>query len=1063
MLDTPIGIVVSGNYAYVASGADDGVEVLDISDPTNPTHVGAITDDGTTELNGAFGIAISGNYVYVASIIDNGVEILDINSMETPSLYAGTVLTDSLSVDQNAQIGQTLTIHGGLNIGSLGFASQGAGSILADGGNTALTIRQSGTGDILNIFDNSTEVLTVLDGGNVGIGTTTPSHPLHVMGTQGATGLRLEASDGQGDTIDMIPGTASSFDRLDFKAGTTDRGVSFMLNPNGTDTRSKISLANVESSTSFGSGFIGTEDDTFNIGTQDIGSPGTSVTDLVFGSYGTLGSGDWTNIVFKGNVGIGTTTPSSVLDIVTSSTDTTAAATEGLEFTVTDTGVVTTGTDALTGLDFDITRTGATGGTINTIGLDLDVTGDTGGTSTLTGLDVNVSGADTNYAAIFQGGNVGIGTSAPETSSHLHLYESTSGGTVEMRLEAAGSGTSQIVFEENAQGDNFIIRYEGADNQFEFTGAEGTIMALGRYTGSMSLGGDTDTIVGGVSNIPNGSLTIEDGALCIDDGGTNCDDASRGAGTVTALGTGDNYFAGDVGIGDASPRSLLTLYGDATDRGTLGLENADTDIQSGEILGLIEFRSNEASTTSPVPTDDIVAQIYAEADAQHTGGNWPTNIIFSNLNSSNVLTERMQIRADGNVGIGTDGPDRLLDILDDTNPQLRLTQTNEVDYADFQVDGSGDLTITPSGADVLIAGDLLPSADDTYDLGGSGSDWGCLYYNGGTLGTCASDRNLKENIQGFSFGDDPLSILESLEVRSFSYRSDDSHSRYHGFIAQEVQDIAPMLVEENNDGYLSVRYGDIQWLLLGSIQQIQSEREEERLSFESRFEGLDLATDENATTISGLRVSVDEQLSVIGDALAVLGTETDALDDRMTALDSRVLASESEIIDLVDTTNELDTRLSDMEEEIVTLRDQTTVLFDFYETFELGGFVSADEFGNVDLLDGKLSAEIVETGGLVIEVRDPDAPTIGTAVITPVTTDEDGIDDETEADGMSVFVPTTAVSDLARIFVTFADDPGASHWVEKTEDDDEYVGFTVRLSEPVAEEVSLDWLIVTEE
>ena len=45
---------------------------------------------------------------------------------------------------------------------------------------TTLEVRQAGTGDILNLFDGVTEVLTVLDGGNVGIGPTNPGYKLDV-------------------------------------------------------------------------------------------------------------------------------------------------------------------------------------------------------------------------------------------------------------------------------------------------------------------------------------------------------------------------------------------------------------------------------------------------------------------------------------------------------------------------------------------------------------------------------------------------------------------------------------------------------------------------------------------------------------------------------------------------------------------------------------------------------------------------------------------------------------------------------------------------------------------
>jgi len=45
---------------------------------------------------------------------------------------------------------------------------------------TTLYVKQVGSGDIINLFDGATEVFTVLDGGNVGIGTTTPDEVLDV-------------------------------------------------------------------------------------------------------------------------------------------------------------------------------------------------------------------------------------------------------------------------------------------------------------------------------------------------------------------------------------------------------------------------------------------------------------------------------------------------------------------------------------------------------------------------------------------------------------------------------------------------------------------------------------------------------------------------------------------------------------------------------------------------------------------------------------------------------------------------------------------------------------------
>ncbi|MEX0621369.1 MAG: hypothetical protein WD187_00005, partial [Candidatus Woykebacteria bacterium] len=58
------------------------------------------------------------------------------------------------------------------------------------------------------------------------------------------------------------------------------------------------------------------------------------------------------------------------------------------------------------------------------------------------------------------------------------------------------------------------------------------------------------------------------------------------------------------------------------------------------------------------------------------------------------------------LGIGTTSPDATLEVLDTSGPQLRLTETDSVDFADFTVDGSGNLTIglSSSGSQFIFNG-----------------------------------------------------------------------------------------------------------------------------------------------------------------------------------------------------------------------------------------------------------------------------------------------------------------------------------------------------------------------
>ena len=88
-------VIGDSTYAIVTAWTDDGVQIIDISDPTDIVAKGSMVDTGSLELDGARGVDVftigSSTYAIVAAWTDNGVQVIDISDPEN------IVATDSLA------------------------------------------------------------------------------------------------------------------------------------------------------------------------------------------------------------------------------------------------------------------------------------------------------------------------------------------------------------------------------------------------------------------------------------------------------------------------------------------------------------------------------------------------------------------------------------------------------------------------------------------------------------------------------------------------------------------------------------------------------------------------------------------------------------------------------------------------------------------------------------------------------------------------------------------------------------------------------------------------------
>jgi hypothetical protein len=153
----------------------------------------------------------------------------------------------------------------------------------ASSSSALLTLIQNGAGKLFSVFSGVTEMFTISNNGNIGLGTTTPSHKLTVIGNTYLNGS-LTLTGALNDSLNA--------------SGTSGQ----ILSSTGTSTQWTSTSA------------LGLGNGTF-LGLTDTPSSYTA-NRIMFTNSGATALTDSANLTFDGtNLGIGTTTPANVLTI----------------------------------------------------------------------------------------------------------------------------------------------------------------------------------------------------------------------------------------------------------------------------------------------------------------------------------------------------------------------------------------------------------------------------------------------------------------------------------------------------------------------------------------------------------------------------------------------------------------------------------------------------------------------------------------------------------------------------------------------------------------------------
>jgi hypothetical protein len=159
-----------------------------------------------------------------------------------------------------------------------------------------------------------------------------------------------------------------------------------------------------------------------------------------------------------------------------------------------------------------------------------------------------------------------------------------------------------------------------------------------------------------------------------------------------------------------------------------------------------------------------------------------------------------------------------------------------------RIDSSGNLCVGTTTASAKLT--VTQSSGDLVALTSGNGSTGVVYYAGATTGTFAyflngslgnvgsitqtntttsynitSDQRLKENIQD---SDSASTLIDSLQVRQFDWKSNGSHQRY-GFVAQELVTVAPEAVHQpaDADDMMAVDYSKLVPMLVKEIQSLR--------------------------------------------------------------------------------------------------------------------------------------------------------------------------------------------------------------------------------------------------
>ena len=735
-------------------------------------------------------------------------------------LSAGTSypLTDSLFIrgDDKGLVVQNAASTTNVTVGAVSSSAVSTGFI---------TLRHLGvTKIVLNANDNS-----YFNGGNVGIGVTGPTAPLHISAS-GADGTA------------MFKMTAS--------AGTqTFNWASTTLYPNLAVGKTMLHLF----------GQAGSTNNQAYVGFKYAGSGSTSNM-LTLGFF----ANDFlVNVLANGNVGIGVTGPGNKLSIAEDMGTTFSDAFLGLKATLAATA------NTKTAISLATSTTNNYGVTLNGIRQEA-----TSGEPRF-GINMhNNSSGGTEAFTIRSSGNVGIGTTSPV--GKLNINTGLTGITYDMVNQANGS----ISFSNNS----------GGTAAPTITGKSNNNLGLMFVSGTNNTGPVADMYFDVRENDNTDYSTLTSSAYRFNRAGNPLMTILR-SGNVGIATTSPNDVLEVAGNNSTQHRIRINNAGTGTatlafTQGTTFKSWVEHNNSTGNFdvwqytNNPLRFATNNTERIRITSAGDVQIvgnrYLYANPSAGSTtiGAGFQLDAVNNIMKLWTNNTERMRITSGGNVGINNSAPNEKLSVRGNIelvgegvgNCGVRYIKYNCPDEASYNVLGLTTSTanfITKVGINKtspsvkLDVSDSIAGSGFTNGLarfentietssGGAGvlnvannyqggfgtlikfwfeeSSVASINFNSSTnavVYNTTSDYRLKEDLKSFN----GLEIVD--QIKTYNYKWKKADARGYGALAHELQEVFPDAVTGEKDGedMQGVDYSTLVPVLIKSIQELKAEIE----------------------------------------------------------------------------------------------------------------------------------------------------------------------------------------------------------------------------------------------